>query len=101
MNRKCKQHLVTCYLHPILYQQQMKIRTLIAGYVLALALFLFAQRHPAASSPTGFRAVVDLTHASPGQNRLHRARGSSELALRLLRILLLGFGLSTRFLGDD
>ena len=43
----------------------MKTRTLIAGYVLALALFLFAQRHPAASSPTGFRAVVDLTHASP------------------------------------
>jgi len=41
----------------------MKIRTLIAGYVLALALFLFAQRHPATSSPTEFRAVVDLTHA--------------------------------------
>ena len=42
----------------------MKTRTLIAGYVLALALFLFAQRHPAASSPTEFRAVVDLTHTS-------------------------------------
>jgi kynurenine formamidase len=42
----------------------MKTRTLIAGYVLALALFLFAQRHPAASSATEFRAVVDLTHAS-------------------------------------
>jgi kynurenine formamidase len=41
----------------------MKIRTLIAGYVLALALFLFAQRHPGSSSPTGFRAVVDLTHS--------------------------------------
>ncbi|MGA8489293.1 MAG: cyclase family protein [Terriglobales bacterium] len=40
----------------------MKIRTLIVGYVLALALFLFAQRHPSASSPTEFRAVVDLTH---------------------------------------
>ena len=40
----------------------MKTRTLIAGYVLALALFLFAQRHPSASSPTEFRAVVDLTH---------------------------------------
>jgi kynurenine formamidase len=45
----------------------MKIRTLIAGYVLALALFLFAQRHPAASSATEFRAVVDLTHA-PTEN---------------------------------
>src|SRR5580692_4133981 len=41
----------------------MKIRTLIVGYVLALALFLFAQRHPNSSSPTEFRAVVDLTHA--------------------------------------
>src|SRR5580700_4459054 len=41
----------------------MKIRTLIIGYVLALALFLFAKRHPDASSPTEFRAVVDLTHA--------------------------------------
>jgi kynurenine formamidase len=40
----------------------MKIRTLIVGYVLALALFLFAQRHPGSSSPTGFHAVVDLTH---------------------------------------
>ena len=41
----------------------MKIRTLIIGYVLALALFLFAKRHPDASSPTEFHAVVDLTHA--------------------------------------
>jgi kynurenine formamidase len=41
----------------------MKVRTLIAGYVLALALFLFAQRHPGLSSPAEFRAVVDLTHA--------------------------------------
>jgi len=43
----------------------MKIRTLIAGYVLALALFLFAQRRPTASPPAEFRAVVDLTHAFP------------------------------------
>jgi kynurenine formamidase len=41
----------------------MKIRTLIVGYVLALALFLFAQRHPGSSAPTGFHAVVDLTHS--------------------------------------
>jgi kynurenine formamidase len=40
----------------------MKIRTLIAGYVLALALFLFAGRHPGSAAPTGFHAVVDLTH---------------------------------------
>jgi kynurenine formamidase len=48
----------------------MKIRTLIAGYVLALALFLFAQRHPGSSSPTGFRAVVDLTHSIDAQELL-------------------------------
>jgi kynurenine formamidase len=45
----------------------MKTRTLIVGYVLALALFLFAQRHPGSSSPTGFHAVVDLTHSIDAQ----------------------------------
>ena len=41
----------------------MKSRTLIVGYVLALALFLFGQRHPTSPTPTGFHAVVDLTHS--------------------------------------
>lgn len=41
----------------------MRIRTFVIGYALALALFLFAQRHPAPAQPTGFRKVVDLTHA--------------------------------------
>lgn len=41
----------------------MKTRTLIVGYVLALALFLFAQRHPGSSSAAEFHAVVDLTHS--------------------------------------
>jgi kynurenine formamidase len=40
----------------------MKIKTFVIGYVLALALFLFAQRHTDAAQPAGFRAVVDLTH---------------------------------------
>ena len=40
----------------------MKFKTFIIGYVFALALFLFAQRHPDASSPVGFRGVIDLTH---------------------------------------
>jgi kynurenine formamidase len=49
----------------------MKSRTLIVGYVLALALFLFGQRHPGSSSPTGFHSVVDLTRSidSPYQIR--------------------------------
>jgi len=44
-------------------QQLMKIRTFVIGFVLALALFLFAQHHPEAAQPAGFHAVVDLTHA--------------------------------------
>ena len=50
----------------------MKIRTLIVGYVLALALFLFAQRHPGSSSPTEFHAVVDLTHSFDAQAVAHQ-----------------------------
>lgn len=45
----------------------MKSRTLIVGYVLALALFLFGQRHPTSPTPTGFHAVVDLTHSIDSQ----------------------------------
>jgi len=41
----------------------MKSRTLIVGYVLALALFLFGQRHPTSPTSTGFHAVIDLTHS--------------------------------------
>ncbi len=41
----------------------MKVRTLIIGYALALALFLFAQHRPSQSSPSGFHSVVDLTHS--------------------------------------
>jgi kynurenine formamidase len=40
----------------------MGIRTFIIGCALALALFLFAQRHSDAASPAAFRSVVDLTH---------------------------------------
>jgi kynurenine formamidase len=50
----------------------MKTRTLIAGYVLALALFLFAERHPGSSSPTGFHAVVDLTHTIDAHALAHQ-----------------------------
>lgn len=41
----------------------MKIQTFVIGCVLALALLLFAQqRHTETVLPSGFRAVVDLTH---------------------------------------
>jgi kynurenine formamidase len=41
----------------------MKIRTFVVGYALALALFLFAQHHPNANQSSGFRTILDLTHA--------------------------------------
>jgi kynurenine formamidase len=43
----------------------MRIQTFVIGYVLALALFLFAQHRPEAAQPGGFREVVDLTHSLP------------------------------------
>jgi len=46
----------------------MKIRTMVTGYVLMLALFLFAQqRHSQVARPGGFGAVIDLTHTINGQ----------------------------------
>ena len=41
----------------------MKIQTFVIGYVLALALFLFAQHRQETTQPGGFREVVDLTHS--------------------------------------
>jgi len=41
----------------------MKIRTFIFGCALALALFLSAQHHSDAGPSSGFKSVIDLTHA--------------------------------------
>jgi len=47
----------------------MKARSLVIGYVVALALFLFAQQRHQQSEPTsGFRSVVDLTHTLGPKN---------------------------------
>lgn len=46
-----------------LNKDTMKTRTFIVGCALALALFLFAQHHPDAAPSTGYKSVVDLTHA--------------------------------------
>jgi kynurenine formamidase len=43
----------------------MRIHTFVIGSVLALALFLFAQKRPETTQPEGFREVVDLTHSLP------------------------------------
>jgi kynurenine formamidase len=60
----------------------MKIRTFVIGYAVALALFLFAQQRRGETAPeSGFRRVVDLTHAinpqvptyEPGQKSAFQA----------------------------
>ena len=48
-------------------QAKMKIKTLVIGYVFALALFLFAQHRDGISQSSGFTGVVDLTHTSSGR----------------------------------
>ena len=68
----------------------MKSRTLIVGYVLALALFLFGQRRSGSSSPTGFHSVVDLTHS------IHRPH-PIELASSVNRKYSAGNDSSTEF----
>lgn len=45
----------------------MKAKTFIVGCAMALALFLFAQRHQDMSADSGFRSVVDLTHTIDAQ----------------------------------
>lgn len=47
----------------------MKFKTFAIGYVLALALFLFAQHRTEAAPPSAFRGVVDLTHSTQEQGR--------------------------------
>ena len=41
----------------------MKIQKFVIGYVLALALLLFAQQRPATTQAAGFRSVADLAHS--------------------------------------
>jgi kynurenine formamidase len=43
----------------------MRIQTFVIGSVLALAIFLFAQKRPGTTQPGGFREVLDLTHSLP------------------------------------
>lgn len=56
----------------------MKIKTLVIGYVFALALFLFAQHREGISQPSGFTGVVDLTHTSGGKTHSVVAQQASS-----------------------
>ena len=49
------------------FQSSMKGRTFIVGCALALALFVFAQRHQDGGQPMEFHAVVDLAHSLDAQ----------------------------------
>src|SRR3974390_2622309 len=48
-------------------KEVMKTQTLVIGYALALALFLFGQRRPDAVASGSFSGVVDLTHSWNGK----------------------------------
>ena len=59
----------------------MRTKSLIIGYVLALALFLFGQRRNTGAQPVGFHSVVDLTYpgATASAARKSAITGSSVL----------------------
>ena len=45
----------------------MRVKSLVIGYAFALALLLFAERHPSSTKPSGFRNVIDLTFPTDRQ----------------------------------
>src|SRR5436305_15282225 len=57
----------------------MKIQKFVVGYVLALALLLFAQQRPATSQPSGFREVADLTHSLSAKGSETPRKSASRL----------------------
>jgi kynurenine formamidase len=64
-------------------KEAMRIKTLVTGYALALALLLFAQqRRPGTTQPSGFTGVVDLTHSLSAQAYLKLGAGGVSGPLR-------------------
>jgi kynurenine formamidase len=57
----------------------MRIHTFVIGSVLAVALFLFAQKRPDTTQPGSFREVVDLTHSLPASGFQKPQRPSYRL----------------------
>src|SRR5581483_8885016 len=67
----------------------MKWKTFAVGYVLAIAIFLFAERRTPAPQPGSFSSVIDLTHEAgpntptfdpPGGNERFEARTVAQIA---------------------
>jgi kynurenine formamidase len=63
----------------------MKIKTLVVGYVLALALFLFAQHREGITQASGFTGVVDLTHPSSGKSAAALAKSGAVRTAALVQ----------------
>lgn len=64
----------------------MRIKTFVIGVAFALALLLFAKRHPDAQQPGGFHGVLDLTHATQpvgGSLKLVASNSSDQLATQI------------------
>src|SRR5579864_1842997 len=57
----------------------MRIKTVVIGYALALALLLFAQHRPDATQPGSFTGVVDLTHPLSSQELIAVKRADSPV----------------------
>ncbi len=60
----------------------MKWKKFIVGYIFALAIFLFAQRHPTPTPVPVYSSIVDLTH-SVNANGPQRGRDSRASMLRV------------------
>jgi len=61
----------------------MKYKTLVIGYALAVALLLFGQQHRTDTlQPSGFRAIVDLTHSINTQTPAFEASAKSPFSAK-------------------
>lgn len=60
----------------------MRLKTFIIGYIVAVAIFLFAQRHNGASAPGVFSTTVDLTHTINGKIPTYESNQNSAFKVK-------------------
>jgi kynurenine formamidase len=60
----------------------MRLKTFIVGYIVAVAVFLFAQRHNAASAPSVFGTPIDLTHIINGKIPAYEPEQNSAFRMK-------------------
>lgn len=60
----------------------MKWKTFVIGYVLAIAIFLFAERRTATPAPAGFNSVIDLTHEAGPKTPMFEADSKEHYEAR-------------------